>query len=279
MFRPDFLEFPKGFEGEHFSSLSSWVDQRVPIYMASGCCLNADEERTGIVDCFDPDITDLLCRTAKAAFDALPGIAEWWIYTFGPDDFDFLGELGISKVLLPYMWDAPRNKVRADMGKNLELMQALGAKLQDCLPFPVHVGQLSERSEKVDIPWLVQESRKRAEIMLPELTAHPPLIFKKLTPEERVDRTQQEAFLYLLDTVRLGQLEGEDRDKVVYVGMEVHGGYWQQGDLFRGPRGEFLPLAWFPQCVRQHWGPWVAKNATLKRERERLGHMLRGMGY
>jgi hypothetical protein len=116
--------------------------------------------------------------------------------------------------------------------------------------------------------------------MLPGLMAHPPAIFSQMqSPEDIFNRVQQEAFLYLLDTIKWGQLTEEKRSRVLCVGLEVHGGYWAHGNLFEGPKGEFLPLAWLPQAVRQHWGDWVTKNRTLSKERKRLSNMLSYFGY
>lgn len=248
--------------------------------MISACCLNADEARTGIVDSLSPEIVNLLARCAQAAFERLPRIQQWRITTFGPDDYNWLEEIGISKVLLPYMWDAPRSKVREDMEKNFALTGEMVSVLASLLPFPVTLAQLSDLNDSLDIPWLVSESRERANLMLPSLEREPPLIFRQLkTRQERFDRVQQEAFLYLLDTIRFGQLHGENRPAILYVGLEVHGGYWAHGNLFQGPRGEFLPLAWLPQCVRQHWGGWVLKNPQLNKERKQLSALLARLGH
>lgn len=285
MFRPDFLSFPRmspdevGTDREHFLTVSDWVHEGCPVNVVSACCLNADESRRGIVDEFAPEITGLLCRTARAAFDALP-VQDWYIYTFGESDFEWLGDLGIAKVLLPYMWTAPHDQVRRDMKQNFDLTCALGEQLNDVLPFPVRVGHLSDDATGVDIEWLVEASHERARQMLPVLMKNPPLIFKQLNgPEDVFARVQQEAFLYLWDTVRWGQIPGVERPRVFTAGLEVHGGYWAAGELFRGPRDEFLPLSWFPQCVRQHWGPWVLRNKQLAGDRRRLSAMLTAMGY
>lgn len=278
LFRPDFLSFPEGTDGIHFDQVRDWVEKGEQIQVVSGVCLNADESRHGIVDDFADEIIDLLIRTSKAALEPLP-VSRWYIYTFGPDDFEWLGDLGIAKVLLPYMWDAPKAKVIDDMKQNTELVRRLGERLDEALPFTVEVGQLSDRSEAVDIDWLVEASWQRAEIMLPVLEENPPAIFDQLDRQGRIDRVQQEAFLYLLDTVRWGQLPGEHRPPTLYVGLEVHGGYWVHGNLCRGPNGEFLPLAWLPGCVRQHWGKWVLQNRQLESERKRLSAILSCCGY
>lgn len=279
VFRPDFLEFPGGDQAEHFMTLSRWIRDERPIMLLSACCLNADEPRTGIVDAFTPAIIEPFVRTALAAFKRFPHIGEWVITTFGPDDYAWLGELNIQKVLLPYMWDAPLEKVRADMAKNFQLVERLASVLNQYLPFPVRAIQLASDTHGVDVPWLVRESRKRAEQMMPELLKNPPKIFEKLPDyEAKIARIQQEAFLYLLDTMRFGQRAGEARPAVLNCGVEVHGQYWMTGDLFRGPQGEFLPLAWFPQCVRQHWGEWVLKNKQSNSERDRLVALLNQAG-
>lgn len=285
MFRPDFLSFPKmspdesGTDRKHFRTVSDWVHEGHPVSVVSACCLHADESRRGIVSGFAPEITSLLTRTAKAAFAALP-VQDWYIYTFGEADFEWLGDLGIAKVLLPYMWTAPHDQVRRDMAKNFCLTEQLGEQLDNVLPFSVRVGHLSDDATGVDIPWLVESSHERARQMLPVLLKNPPKIFEQLNgPEDVFARVQQEAFLYLWDTVRWGQVPGQERPRVFTAGLEVHGGYWAAGELFRGPRGEFLPLSWFPQAVRQHWGPWVLGNKQLQGERRRLSATLSAMGY
>ena len=279
VFRPEFLAFPSGEESRHFQTVAGWVKDEKKVKIVSGCCLNANESRRGIVENLNPDIVNLLARTAGAAFDQMP-ISDWYIYTFGPKDFDWLGDLGIQKVLLPYMWDAPKAQVLKDMELNYALVMSLGQTIQAKVNFPVIVGQLSDYTAKVDLEWLVEASRERARKMLPGLMSEPPIIFTQLKSEQEVfDRVQQEAFLYLLDTVRWGQISGEDRIPVLCAGLEVHGGYWAHGNLFNGPNGEFLPLSWLPQAVRQHWGDWAAKNQHLAKERLRLDRMLNYFGY
>jgi len=285
MFRPDFLSFPKmspdeeGTDREHFRTVSGWVNDGHSVKVISACCLHADESRRSIVPEFAPEVTNLLCRTAKAAFAALP-VTEWYIYTFGEQDFEWLGDLGIAKVLLPYMWEADHDVVRRDMAQNYALTERLGEQLDNTLPFPVRVGHLSDDTTGVDIEWLVEASHERARQMLPTLLANPPKIFAQLNgPDDVFARVQQEAFLYLWDTVRWGQVPGIERPRVFTAGLEVHGGYWAAGELFRGPRGEFLPLSWFPQCVRQHWGPWVLRNKQRVGELHRLSATLSAMGY
>ncbi len=279
VFRPDFLEFPGGDEAEHFTTVGQWVIDERPVMLLSACCLNADEPRTGIVNSLTPAIIEPLVRTALAAFRNFPHISEWVLTTFGPDDYAWLGELNIQKVLLPYMWDAPLEKVRADMLKNFQLVQKLAAILGRYLPFPVRAIQLASDTHGIDVAWLVAESRRRAEQMMPALLADPPKIFAQLpNMEAKIARIQQEALLYLLDTLRFGQRPGEQRPAVLNCGVEVHGQYWMTGDLFRGPQGEFLPLAWFPQCVRQHWGDWMLKNKQLTSERDKLVALLNQTG-
>ena len=108
---------------------------------------------------------------------------------------------------------------------------------------------------------------------------NPPAIFKLLaSDEERFARVQQEALLYLIDTIRLGQVKDEDRPAVLYVGLEVHGGYWAHGNLFYGPNGEFLPQCWLPKAARQHYVSWNTSSA-LERERARLESLLRHHGH
>lgn len=278
-FRPAFLDFPRGEESRHFQMVHEWVKSDTPIKLVSGCCLNADASRRGIVGSLSTDITALLARTVQAAFDQLP-IHDWYIYTFGPKDHEWLGDLGIQKVLLPYMWNAPTTDVRDDLHKNYELTKNLGEIIQAKVNFPVVVGQLSDYTSQVDIAWLIEASRERAKEMLPKLMARPPAIFSQLqSPRDVLDRVQQEAFLYLLYTTRWGQLENTDRAAVLYAGLEVHGGYWANGNLFSGPRGDFLPLAWFPQCVRQHWGHWTLANRSLAAQRQRLSSQLAFFGY
>ena len=284
MFRPDFLSFPRmngdeGAERQHFQTVSGWINDGHSVSVVSACCLHADESRQSIVSGFAPEITSLLCRTARAAFAALP-VSGWYVYTFGERDFEWLGDLGIAKVLLPYMWTAPHDQVRRDMAKNFELTEQLGEQLDNTLPFSVRVGHLSDDATGVDIPWLVEASHERARQMLPVLMANPPKIFAQLhSPEEVFARVQQETFLYLWDTCRWGQVPGQQRPRVFTVGLEVHGGYWAAGNLFRGPRGEFLPLSWLPLCVWQPWGPWIMKNKQLAGERRRLAATLSAMGF
>lgn len=143
-----------------------------------------------------PEIIDLLCACVKAAFAGFPDIKDWHIATFGPRDFDWLGDLGISKVLLPYMWNKPKQDVLPDMEQNYALVKALGEKLSEQLSFSVTVGNLSDNAQDIDIPKFVERAYERAEIMLPVLMASPPLIFKQLrTQAEIISRVQQEAFL------------------------------------------------------------------------------------
>lgn len=277
-FRPGLLNFPGGLHGPHFSTFGQWVANGTPVHLISPCCLNCTEDRRRIVSQLSPRVTSLLSRTAAAAFSGLP-IHSWRISTFGPDDLELLGEWGIKQVLLPYMWDAPVEQVRADMAQNFRLVQELVAILDATLPFPVTAHQLFEEVVAVDVEQLTKLAYERARLMLPELERNPPKIFGQIHPSQWLARIQQEAFLYLWDTTQHGQLAGTNRPAVICAGLEVHGGYVQGGELFKGPNGEFLPYAWLPNGVRQHWGSWTESNHTLTKERQRLNHYLRHLGY
>lgn len=277
--RPEVLSFPKKPEGRHFAMASQWVAEERPMAIVSTCCLHAASDRRKIVDSFDPEVVNLLVRTAQAAFAPMPNIRRWTIATFGPKDYGWLTNLNIKKVLLPYMWNAPESVVRQDLERNFLLTAEVVDRLNASLPFPVTLHQLSDGLESIDIQSIVAAADARARVMLPSLLRNPPLIFRQLpTEDDKLARLQQEALLYLIDTMRYGQVE-EGREPVVYVGLEVHGGYWQYGNLFVGPNGEFLPLAWFPQSVRQHWGQWTTSNGQLVRERRKLGSMLTQFGF
>ena len=296
-----FLSFAGGFASRDWQTVRGWVDEGRLIRLVSACCLNATADRTGIVDRLAPEITDLLVRCARAATSQLSHQIEGWtISTFGPDDYDWLGNLGISKVLLPYMWDAPEAKVRSDLTRNYELIDDLARQLQTKLPFPVRAVQIGQSHADLDLASVIEAGKQRAEMMLPGLLANPPLIFRTIEQDLRRRhpnlsgqlwyealeqewraRIEQEALLYLIDTARYGSpadlAPGEPVN--VCLGLEVHGGYIKQGNLNCGADGLFLPVAWLPGCVRQHFGAWVLSNNALARERRRLNAQLNVAGH
>lgn len=295
-----FLSFPGGFEGRDWQTVNAWVNQDRPIELVTACCLNATKDRHRIVDQFAPEITSLLVRCARAAFSRLsPRVTEWSVSTFGPGDLEWLGELGMTRVLLPYMWDAPAEIVRGDMQQNYDLMQGLVNQLDAALPFPVRLTELNAMSGAVDMARLIEASAERSVKMMAVLSQDPPLIFKtieadlrrrnpglpdsefrQLVAQEQYTRVRQEAFLYLLDTLRHGTPDtlGPDDPVSLCVGLEVHGGYIATGQL-NEVDGKYLPVAWLPGCVRQHWGPWVLENGALKKERAQLAARLSAIGY
>ncbi|HEY1074096.1 MAG TPA: hypothetical protein VGE59_00130 [Patescibacteria group bacterium] len=280
VWRPYVLSFPYGDGARHFRTVAGWIQQETPLHLMSGICLHATECRSQIVQRLNERVIELLCRTAKCAFDPFPSIQGWTLSTFGPEDYEWLGDLGLSKVLLPYMWDAPRGKVVADLKQNMALTQQVAQRLNGALRFPVTTAPLSSELGDIDLEWLTQAAEERAHVMLEAFGDSKPEIFKLMSPADQIARLRMEAFLYLLDTCRFGQVAGENRPAHLYIGLEVHGGYWQKGNLSEGPKGEYLPLAWFNKCVGQHWGEWVlARNSTRQKEMMRLGTMLQHLGY
>ncbi len=294
------ISFPGGVQATSWQRVNRWVDEGRPIELVSACCLNATESRTGIVDHLSSEIVNLLVRCAAASVNRLtPHISGGTSSAFGPNDYDWLGELGISKVLLPYMWDGEESVVRNDLRLNFELTRGLVERLSERLPFPVRLVELSEGSREINLVKIVATSYQRARTMMPGMLKSPPRIFQTIEAdlrrrepqlsglalherlgEEHFARVQQEVFLYLIDTERYGTTDQMDQDETgyLYLGLEVHGGYIAQGKL-NEHEGRLLPLAWLPECVRQHWADWVLRNRHLQVQRARLDRQLRAIGY
>ncbi|MBI4022716.1 hypothetical protein HY375_00950 [Candidatus Berkelbacteria bacterium] len=289
-----FLTFPGGLEGDHYHAFSQWVQGGRKIKLVSGICLNADERRGGIVEELSEEIVDTLVRVAQATFGKLP-ISEWELSTFGPDDVDWLrgvkvetaeGYEGMGNVLLPYQWDQPAEVVRKDLALNFRLTEGVARKLSAVLPFPVTCKQIHEGAEVVDLPGILEFAREKGQMMRVHMEAEgvQPKVFEQIPTEEgRTARLQQEVLLYMLDVERYGHRpergSSPDEPAVLYVKLEVHGGYWMWGNLFYGPHGQFLPQGILPECVTQHWGPWVLKNRALTEHRRRVKAALSMAGY
>lgn len=273
-FNPWTLRFPKDPSDYHRAALDHWVTADVPLTAVSAACLNATADRRGIVDSFNEDAVNLLVAAAQATFVQMPTTQGWHISTFGPGDLAFLQDLGIQRVLLPYMISqladgaAGATQVRHDMERNYALMAGLVERLDAALPFPVSLHEIKDGAAELEIGELISQAERRAEEMMPYLIQHPPKIFASLPRAEWPVRVRQEAFLYLLDSLRYAGRAGHWQ-----LAIEVHGGYLVSGNLHTLEDGRRWPLAFFPDAVRQHWGEWTHRGHMLQ-ERTRLSRIL-----
>lgn len=279
-FEPWMLRFPQTEGDFHRATIARWVNSGTPTTAISAACLNATEDRRGIVKQFSATAVRLLVEMARATFAQMPHTQAWHISTFGVGDVDFLQEFGIQRVLLPYMvarleeGEAGVMRVKDDMHRNYALMEELVAQLNAALPFPVTLHEIREGVEELDVPTLIKAAERRAEQMMPYLLQHPPKIFASLPEEEWPVRVRQEAFLYMLDSLRYAGREG-----FWQLAVEVHGGYIAAGNLDRTDDGRRWPLAFLPDAVRQHWGDWTDRHPNTAKQRRNLAGMLRVAGY
>ncbi len=221
----------------------------------SACCFHAEEDRQKLVDKLSPHITDLICETMKRATENLP-LSSWNFYTFGPGDWDFLAEWGILETILPYINDLPYPE--KELKKQFQLTQSFVDLLSNRLSFSVKLSTLQRLSKGVEKDLIVKEAEVRAQAIYQKLRRKPPAIFELLPSEEaRLERCKKEAILYLLFTEIFGS------NGFLYLGLEVHGGYWKSGKL--NERGnKYLPLTWFHPVLCQHWGPWAEEQKKLR---------------
>lgn len=273
-FNPWTLRFPSDPIDYHRAALDRWVTKGVPTTAVSAACLNATSDRRGIVGSLNANAVSLLVAAAQATFAQMPATEGWHISTFGPGDLAFLQDLGIQRVLLPYMisrledGEAGVAHVRRDMERNYTLMEGLIGRLDDALPFPVMLHEIKDGAAELEIGELIRQAERRAELMMPYLIEHPPKIFATLPREEWPIRVRQEAFLYLLDSLRYAGREG-----FWQLAIEVHGGYLVSGNLHMLEDGRRWPLGFFPDAVRQHWGDWT-HTGNMLHERTRMSRLL-----
>ena len=215
----------------------------------SAACFHANWNRRGLVDGFSPTISELIVRTADLALSGLP-VEYWNFYTFGPGDWDFLSDWQVTETVLPYMHELSSSDRDAEFSRQFELTADLISKLNQVLPFEVRLYPINDLSNYVKREEVIEEAKKRAEQIFLKLKKSPPEIFSYLPDDQsKIVRCQKEATLYLAFTKAFGS------SNMLYVGKEVHGGYWKAGKLNFWDNN-FLPLSWVHPAISQHWGPW-----------------------
>lgn len=276
------LSFYAGAKGRHCQTVSGWVEMRRPLRLVSPMCFHDDQGGTRVINEYELDCggLELLGRTVALAFNGAM-VGGWSIYTFGPDDYGPLQELGLSNVLLPYMQRSPRDLVIAEMERNLLLTQRIAEILGQFVSFPVTAGQLFEGTLSAEIISTLQPVAEERALdgMIPALRKEADVldILTQLSPDEILTRVVAEAKLYLCLTMLWGQVSPDGRaEEAVYLLAERHGGYLRSGRLFEGPNGEFLPVAVLPRAVKQPFGPTdeLQAKAWLEPEREALRALL-----
>lgn len=255
----DFVRFIKTWQPQDPASLEKvgnlW--RKGKISFVSACCFHATEERDGLVDSLSPVAIDLIVETAKASIDPNQ-IGEWTFYTFGPGDPEFIEEMGLSDILLPFMHGLSDDEMRDTFLKQFELTSSLTERL-DRIGYVTKVVPLSGLAKGLSqdaIESVFVESEKRGRLMAGnfKMGVKPPKIFEYLSPVEQEKRSAKEAFIYLLLTAA--------HEESVYLGLEVHGGYWNAGNLNR-LNGNLFPLCWPQPALNQHWGRWAEKKPSV----------------
>lgn len=235
---------------QSFEAIASMLADHGSLKLFSAACFHATSNRMGIVSELSLTIVELIKKTAESVFAEAP-IEYWNFYTFSPGDWDFLVDWDVTETVLPYIHELGPDQKDAEFRKQYELTLGVVEQLDQILPFPVSLYPIRDIASMVLREEVLAEANARAGLMFEKIKKSPPAIFEFLSSdEERIERCRKEAILYLAFARAFGS------SNMVYVGKEVHGGYWRSGKL--NVWGDnFLPLTWVHPAISQHWGTWA----------------------
>ena len=206
--------------------------------VVTGICLHSTRERRKIVERLNEDKVSKVKKILKN----LPSfIKEINVFTFHPDDVEFMKENKMESAILPEILRAP--DLKNQLGHHWKLTQEIFSSV----PKEVKFYSIQDLFSGLEIKKIENEAKRRAEKMLEFILKSPPPVFRFLSPEEQMRRVEAEAKLLLAVTWRFS------RDSLFYLGLEVHSRYWEMGKLYEW--GDFyLPTLWLPSELRQPWG-------------------------
>jgi len=251
------LRYYKAENLENLMEVAKVFNKRSMVEIITALCLHCTENRDRIIveEELSFRIINLLRETIQRTFQRVSG---WTIYTFHPDDVDFLAEEDLLEIVLPSII----SKGCSFSKKEIERHWRMTAKIVKCVSVDIKTNLLPLQVLYNDsLPQAKKEAERREKLMYEKLEKNPPAIFQFLSSErEKKERIRKEAIVYLCLTRKYG-------GQGIYLGLEVHGGYWRAGNLWKW-EDRFFPLLWAHPAITQHWGKWAEKYKPLSQYEE-----------
>jgi len=209
--------------------------------IVTGICLHADEKRERIVERLNEEKVSKI----KKILESLPHfVKEINVFTFHPEDIQFLKENEMESVILPDILKASDSKDQ--LKRHWQLTQEVFSSVSQKVRF-YSIKDLFSSLDSLEMRKIENEAKRRAEKMLESILKNPPPVFRFLSPEEQKRRVQAEAKLLLAVTAKFAVRA------LFYLGLEVHSRYWEMGKLYEW-KDCYLPTLWLSSELRQPWG-------------------------
>jgi len=209
--------------------------------IVTGICLHADEKRERIVE----RLNEKKVSKVKKILESLPHfVKEIDVFTFHPEDIQFLKENEMESVILPDILKASDSKDQ--LKRHWQLTQEVFSSVSQKVRF-YSIKDLFSSLDSLEMRKIENEAKRRAEKMLESILKNPPPVFRFLSPEEQKRRVQAEAKLLLAVTAKFAVRA------LFYLGLEVHSRYWEMGKLYEW-KDCYLPTLWLSSELRQPWG-------------------------
>ena len=209
--------------------------------IVTGICLHADEKRERIVERLNEEKVSKI----KKILESLPHfVKEINVFTFHPEDIQFLKENRMESVILPDILKASDSKDQ--LKRHWQLTQEVFSSASQKVRF-YSIKDLFSSLDSLEMRKIENEAKRRAEKMLESILKNPPPVFRFLSPEEQKRRVQAEAKLLLAVTAKFAVRA------LFYLGLEVHSRYWEMGKLYEW-KDCYLPTLWLSSELRQPWG-------------------------
>ena len=209
--------------------------------IVTGICLHADEKRERIVERLNEEKVSKI----KKILESLPHfVKEIDVFTFHPEDIQFLKENEMESVILPDILKASDSKDQ--LKRHWQLTQEVFSSVSQKVRF-YSIKDLFSSLDSLEMKKIENEAKQRTEKMLEFILKNPPPVFRFLSPEEQKRRVQAEAKLLLAVTAKFAVRA------LFYLGLEVHSRYWEMGKLYEW-KNCYLPTLWLSSELRQPWG-------------------------
>jgi hypothetical protein len=210
-------------------------------------CPHCDEARRGIINQLNWDLVKIVVRI----IDSLP-VERVDVLTFHPDDWDILEQCGFQEILFDSLW-GKKDQLEKHWRISQEIV-GLSSKME------LHPLRVLFQDEN-----LISQARQAAELrsgkMVKKLMKDPLPALQCMGRNRIKERVISDIALYLLTAKTFSQS--------IYIGLEVKPSYWRVSEVYRWEES-FLPAAFLPECLRQHWGNWAVDKRRLNQAKALL---------
>ena len=209
-------------------------------------CPHCDEPRQGIVA---PhwDLVKIVVRI----IDSLP-VERVDVLTFHPDDWEILERYELQEILFDTLWG--RKDILKKHWQISQEIVGLSSKME------LHPLRVLFQDESV-VKRAKRAAEPRSRKMVKKLMKDPLPVLQRMGRDRIKKRVISDIVLYLLTTKMFSQS--------IYIGVEVKDTYWRTSEVYKW-EDSFLPAAFLPECLRQHWGNWAVDKIRLNQAKALL---------